>query len=64
MFVALFGALGQTLLVLENLLDYGLVPDDWRPWISLVIAALTVLGVERFKNIPVTPRPDPGRLSA
>lgn len=49
--VALTGALGQGL-------DVGLVPDQYKPYVSVVLALATAYGVYQVPNAdgPVSPR--------
>ena len=52
--VAALGA-AATLIVL---VPEGMVPEQWRPWVGLVLAAATVAGVYRAPNA-APPRPVP-----
>jgi hypothetical protein len=48
---AVVAALGAAATVIV-LVPEGMVPDAWRPWVGLVLAAATVAGVYRAPNAP------------
>lgn len=38
-----------------TLLSAGVLPDEWAPWVSAAVAALTALGVYGVANEPADP---------
>jgi hypothetical protein len=55
--VAVAGVLAQLLVAVEAALDVGAIPEGWRPWVVVVIAVATALGVRKVENAPMTTAP-------
>lgn len=60
--VAIAGALAQIAVVLDQAVSAGILPDEWVPWVRVVLAVATAFGVWRVRNVPSTyvPRHDAG----
>jgi hypothetical protein len=52
---AVAAALGVAATVIV-LVPEGMVPEQWRPWVGLVLAAATVAGVYKAPNAPAMTR--------
>lgn len=50
--VALLGALVQIAAVLDAALEFDILPESWRPWVIVLLALATAVGVRQVKNVP------------
>jgi len=48
--VAVLGALAQLLVVLDEALSVGVLPEAWVPWVRVALALGTALGVYGVRN--------------
>lgn len=51
---AALGAIVQVGILLDEQLDAGTIPDEWVPWVRLLAAVATVVGVVWVRNEPQT----------